>query len=138
MIDSKNGILPVLCTISDQCRVVKDNCGCGKCDFTKLINDGCSNPRRHQFLYLDKNTLDPLDKSTLILKVDEGAKTINKAYRHVVYEFKNWMEKNVPVEVYRTILVNIPGTRMNNIPFLKDRWTEIEKADFAKCFCTTL
>ena len=134
MIDCKNRILLVLCTISDLCRVVKDNCGCGKCDFMKLIKDGCSNPRRNQFLYLDTSTLDPLDKSTLILKVDEDGKAINEAYRHVVYEFNNWMEKYVPVEVCRTILVNIPGTRMNNIPFLKDRWAEIEKADYAKCF----
>ena len=46
----------------------------------------------------------------------------------MVHKFDQWMEKYVPVEDYKKILVKIPGTMKNDVPVLKDRCKEIIKA----------
>ena len=108
--------------------MLKDNCGCGQCNFNELITSGCPKPLRPQFLYLDSNTLTQNEKHILLRKLKEDADSIDEAYFTVVNQFDDWMT-NVPVEIYRKILSSIPGTMKTNVPLLKDRWSEIKIAD---------
>ena len=108
--------------------MLKDNCGCGECNFKELITNGCPKPLRHKFVYLDYNTLTRNERGTLLLKLKEDADIIDEAYFSVVHQFNDWMKNNVSVEDYREILSRIPGTMKNNVPLLKDRWKEIRAA----------
>ena len=118
---------------------MKDNCGCGRCNFKGLITNGCPNPLRQQFLYLGIdtcagiNTLTRNENDILLLRVKADADAIDTKYRHVVLKFDTWMEENVPIEDYRKILLRIPGTVKKDVPMLKDRWEKIEAANHFKC-----
>ena len=109
--------------------MLKDNCGCGQCNFKELITNGCPNPLQRPFLYLDHDTLSRNEKDILLLKVEDDADIFDDSYFTVVNQFDDWMINNVPVEKYRKILSSIPGTMKNNVPLLKDRWKEIKDAD---------
>ena len=84
-------------------------------------------------MHLDYDTLTQYEKSILLLKLQEDADTIDEAYFTMVQRFKVWMEKNVSVEDYRDLLLSIPGTMMNTVPLLKDRWDEIKIATHKDC-----
>ena len=114
-------------------RFIKDNCGCGMCDFKGLITNGCSHALRHQFLYLDIGTLTTNEKNILLVKLVADADGIDEKHRHMVLRFKTWMEENVTVEEYRKILLSIPGTMRKDVAMLKDRWKEIKVADHSDC-----
>ena len=113
--------------------MLKNNCGCGNCTFKDLITNGCPKPLRPQFLYLDHDTLTQNEKDILLLKLQEDADAIDRKYSTMVVEFEYWMEINVVVTIYRKILSKVPGSMLNNVPLLKDRWTEIKIADHADC-----
>ena len=112
---------------------IMDNCGCGRCDLKGLITNGCSNPLYQQYLYLDAGTLTKNEKDSLLLKVKADADAISKDHLHMILKFNTWMEDNVPVKNYRTILFNIPGTIRKEVPMLRDRWKEIKVADHTEC-----
>ena len=109
--------------------MLKDNCGCGQCNFKELITNGCPKPLRPQFLYLDSDTLTQNEKHILLLKLKEDANSIDEAYFTVVHQFDDWMKCNVPVKKYRKILSSIRGAMRNNGPLLTDRWSEIRTAN---------
>ena len=114
-------------------RFTKNNCGCGKCDFKRLITNGCPNPLKQQFLYLNSGALTQNEKDILLLKLQADADGINQKHGNMVLKFETWMEENVTVEQYRKILLKIPGTMRNDVPMLKDRLKEIEVANYFNC-----
>ena len=115
-------------------RFIKDNCGCGRCDFKGLITNGCPHPLRLQVLYLqDICTLTQNENDILLLKVKDDADVIDGKYRHMILRFETWMEENVTVEDYRKILLKIPGTMRIDVPMLKDRRKDIKAADHLDC-----
>ena len=114
-------------------RFIKDNCGCGKCDFKGLITNGCPHPLRQQFMYLDTGTLTKNEKDILLLKLKADADDIDEKHCNVVLQFRTWMKDNVSIEDYRDILSNIPGTMKKDVPMLKDRRKEIKAADHSDC-----
>ena len=114
-------------------RFIKDNCDCGRCDFKGLITNGCPNPLRQQFLYLNSGALTQNERDILLLKLKADANTMNKKHGNMVLKFETWMEENVTVEQYRKILLKIPGTMRKDVAMLKDRLKEIEVANYFNC-----
>ena len=112
------------------------NCGCGHCDFKKLISHGCPSPRRDaRFLCLNTPGLSPNVKDSLLLQVTADADVIFDQLRDVVIQFKSWMEENVSIEEYKKVLTSIPGmmSGKKDVAMLTDRWKEIGAADHFAC-----
>lgn len=111
--------------------MVQANCGCGKCDLKSLISTGCPKPCRNvPFMYLDTLSLNQKQKDILILKLQEDAEAIVDQWDTIVDQFSSWMEANVSLEVYKKILLSVPGmtSAVSNIHMLSDRKQEIMAA----------
>ena len=121
-----------MCNFSDK-HFIKDNCGCGGCNFEGLVINGCPNPLRQQFLYLNTAILTKNEENILLLKLKADAEAIDEKHRHIALKFEVWMKENVTVEQYRQILLKLQGSMRKDVPMLKDRCNEIRRADHAHC-----
>ena len=111
---------------------VKANCGCGDCDFIRLISNGCPNPRRDiQFINLDTTGL----STSQILQIKADAEAIFELFSKVTHEFDIWMEKNVSIEEYRKVLTRMQGVMPWNksATMLMDRREDIRAANHGEC-----
>ena len=117
--------------------IVRTNCGCGNCDFKKLISNGCPTPRRKPFMYLDTSSLSQKEKDMLLLKLEDDMKAMFKQWDMVVYQFRRWMKESFSLDECKEILSTVPGkaSEMKEVPIFTDRVQEIVAAkSYLECF----
>ena len=118
--------------------MVLANCGCGKCDLKSLLSSGCPQSRRIiPFTYLDTSQLKQCEKDILLLQLSQDEETINNQLLILVDNFNSWMEKNASLDLYKKILLTLPGMApaTNEKRMLSDRKQEINAAkNHLDCF----
>ena len=118
--------------------MVCTNCGCAeKCDFASLISRGCPKRLRDPFMYLDTSTLTQKQEGILLSQLMKDADVISDQWDTVVCYFSRWMNENVSLEVYKEILLTIPGftSARKAVPMFKDREQDIIAAkSHLECF----
>lgn len=120
--------------------MVQANCGCGKCNFQSLISSGCPKPRTCReipFMYLDTASLNQNEKDALLLHLNEDADAIFDLWGNFLHQFSSWMKRNVSLEDYKEILLNLPGIKSarKEVHMFNDRKQEIMAAkNHLECF----
>ena len=92
-------------------------------------------------MYLDTSSLTQKQKDILLLRLKKDADEIFVQWDEIVDEFSSWMEENVSVEVYKKILLTVPGvtSAVKEVKMLNDRKQKIMDAKcHLDCFAILL
>eukprot|EP00731_Ephydatia_muelleri_P028799 Em0020g443a len=122
---------------SDNFDMLQNNCGCGKCDFETIISNGCPKQLRKPFLYLNTSSLTEKQEGILLLQLKKDADAISDQWDTIVHQFNSWMDENIPLKMYKEILLTVPGvtTAKKEVPLLNNRKQDIVAAkDHLGCF----
>ena len=108
-----------------------NKCGCGKCCFETIVQCGCPTPRDDvKFPYLNMKSLTPPEAALLTHKLSQDFEMLQNKYGKLVIEFQMWMEQNIPLGKFKTILHTLPSFRVlkKGGLLLEDRKPEIKNA----------
>ena len=123
--------------ISVKLDMVRTNCGCGKCDFESLISKGCPKRLRNPYMYLDTSSLTQMQEGILLSQLKKDEDAIFDQWGTIVDKFSSWMDANISLEVYKKILLYIPGftSARKEVAMLRDRKQDIMAAkSHLECF----
>ena len=106
-------------------------CGCGNCNFHTILQHGCPTPKHgSRFPYLNTAGLTQLETSLLLNKLSEDFEDLVSKYDTLIMKFQEWIEQNINVAQFKTILLTLNGIKSPRKEVLSfaDREVEIQHA----------
>ena len=87
-------------------------CGCGNCNFHTILYHGCPIPQRDsKFPYLNMEGLPPCERSLVINKLLHDFQSLLSKFDTLRVKFELWVEQNISVDQYRSILLRLSGIK---------------------------